>query len=212
MKFLLALALLPSFASAAPPKCANKSLPRLTADPFAPVECSTATYPPPASTIPAAHPMTDPKRADLKEFVGSWEGDAQQGFGRYKLRIDLKAGWFGRLEADVHPFEVQQGLETRQTVNISRGKGTGRYDLTLSAQVFPGATLKGEALLGTADLSTGTVAERQLDLSFANGTVYRARFRPEGPDALRVRVWWALPGVAERYLETLMHRVSPKKP
>ena len=97
-------------------------------------------------------------------------------------------------------------------------KGLGRYTADLAVEALPDGALKGEATLGTVDVSTPEAGvpppagARQMDFLFANGALYRVRFAPDGPSALRAQVWWAVPGAPSRSFESVLTRLPPAKP
>lgn len=214
MKSLLVLLAFASAAAAAPLKCANGGLPRLTGDLFAPVDCSSAALAVAALPVPPAKP----RKIDLKALEGAYEGSAVQGLGRYELRLELKTGWFGRAQATLKLLELQFHSLSSHVLKLAPAKGPGRYATVLAADVLPGRELQGEATAGDVEISTPAAGApapmkgaRQMDFLFSNGAAYRVRFAPDGASALRAQVWWAVPGAPPRSFETVMTRV-PAKP
>ncbi|HEX4048011.1 MAG TPA: hypothetical protein VH309_09270, partial [Elusimicrobiota bacterium] len=211
MKSTLALLVLASAAAAAPRKCPNGAPPRLSGDLFAPVECSSAALPVAALPVPAARPG----KIDLKEFAGDYQGLTVAGFGRYELRAGLKTGWLGRAEATLTIIDLQSHFRSSLALKLVPAGGAGRYATVLTDGALPGAELKGEATAGTpASAAPGAAAaagERQMDIRFADGALYRVRFAPDGPSALNAQVWWAAPGTKAGTFAVKLTRLPPAK-
>lgn len=181
---------------AAPRLCSNGLPPALSGDLFAPVECSTATKP--TALLPGLPVVREGKdvKTGLKELEGRWEGSLIHALGRYEVLLTVKSGWGGKaaLTLDLKELQFRERLTDR--LSLVPGKPKGVYEAELTSTAAPEASLKGGAILGAAS-SPGTSApsaDRQAELTFANGAVHRVYFAVKDKAVLRVRAFSAIPG------------------
>lgn len=186
---------------AGPRLCANGLPPALSGDLFAPVECSTVTKP--TAMLPGLPVVREGKnvKTDLKELEGRWEGSLIHALGRYAVLLTVKSGWTGKasLTLDLKELQFRERLTDRLT--LVPGEPRGVYEAELTSTAAPEASLKGGAILGAAvppeAASLGAAApaaDRQAELTFANGAVHRVYFAVKDKAVLRVRAFSAVPG------------------
>ncbi|MDP3542619.1 MAG: hypothetical protein Q8T11_09170 [Elusimicrobiota bacterium] len=185
---------------AAPRRCSSGLPPALSGDLFAPVECSTATKP--AALLPGLPVVREGKdvKTDLKELEGRWEGSLIHALGRYAVLLTVKTGWTGRAELTLDIKELQFRERLTDRLSLVPGKPKGVYEAELTSSAAPEASLKGGAILGAAvppeaaSPGSSPPADRQAELTFANGALHRVYFAVKDKAVLRVRAFSAIPG------------------
>ncbi len=186
---------------AAPRLCSNGRPPALSGDLFAPAECSTSTRP--AAQLPGLPVVREGKdvKTDLKELEGRWEGSLIHALGRYEVLLTVKSGWTGKaaLTLDLKELQFRERLTDR--LSLVPGKPRGVYEAELTSTAAPEASLMGGVILGAAvppeaasPGSSAPPADRQAELTFANGAVHRVYFAVKDKAVLRARAFSAIPG------------------
>lgn len=180
---------------AAPRLCSNGQPPALSGDLFAPVECSTATKP--TALLPGLPVVREGKdvKTDLKELEGRWEGSLIHALGRYEVLLTVKTSWTGKAALTLDFKELQFRERLTDRLSLVPGKPRGVYEAELTSTAAPEASLKGGAILGAAVApDAASPADRQAELTFANGAVHRVYFAVKDKAVMRVRAFSAIPG------------------
>jgi len=205
LALLLAAAAAPLMAG--PRLCSSGLPPALSGDLFSPAECSTATKT--TALLPGPPVTREGKdvKTDLKDLEGRWEGQLIHALGRYELLLTVKTSWRGRSELTLDLKELQFRERLTDRLSLVPAKERGAYAATMNTSVVPEASLKGSAVIGSAPGAEGQ-ADRQADLSFANGAVHRIVFALKDKTEMRVRAFSGVPGAPLQTFELVLTKTK----
>ncbi len=190
--FLLLVLAAPSSAQLRAPHCLDQSPARFTGNPFFPELCPNGLLAPtPGSGEVLLSTATMPvfkknPKADFTPVLGSWEGWAFYGMGRYQLAASAeRAGRRVILKLAITDHATLRTNKFRAELKKSFWHH-GRYHTVVEWLDAPGAQLRGRAWLGAAP----PPVEQGLDWSFVLSydelaAINEARFMVDGPDKIR---------------------------